>query len=172
MPSAFPGQIPPDRRFTDHEKSESEISNTQASSMQNMWLPTSASACDTNSEANNPRISVQDQRQPESLVVRPMSDLADTCTSRSMVDRSKACQIVEAATNMWRYSPYEREQHSRRLSANSPGIPLHSDKSFIKSERMSPKLGSTSVSTQTYCICVVRTPGLYFSKCFFGCGSI
>ena len=66
-----------------------------------------------------------------------------------MVDRSKACQIVEAATNMWRYSPYEREQHSRRLSANSPGIPLHSDKSFIKSERMSPNLGSASVSTQT-----------------------
>ena len=78
MPSAFPGQIPPDRRFTDHEKTEPEISNTQTSSMQNMWLPRSASACDTNSEANNPRISVQDQRQPESLVVRPMSDLADT----------------------------------------------------------------------------------------------
>ena len=88
MPSAFPGQIPPDRRFTDHEKSESEISNTQASSMQNMWLPTSASACDTNSEANNPRISVQDQRQPESLVVRPMADLADTCTSRLVL-----CQL-------------------------------------------------------------------------------
>ena len=78
-----------------------------------------------------------------------------------MVDRSKACQIVEAATNMWRYSPYEREreQHSRRLSANSPGIPLHLNKSFIKSERMSPKLGSTSVSTKTYRICVIRTPG-------------
>ena len=85
MPSTFPGPIPPDGIFTDHEKSESELSDTQASSMQNMWLQISDSACNTNSEANNPRISVQDQRQPESLVVRPMSDLADTadtCTSR------------------------------------------------------------------------------------------
>ena len=135
MPSAFPGQIPPDRRYTDHEKAEPEISDTQASAIQNMWLPTSSPnmACTTNSEAANPSVSAQDQ--PASLVVRPMSQLT-----------SKACRMVEAATNMWRYSPYERE-HSGRLSANSPGISGHSDKSFIKSERMSPKLRATSVSS-------------------------
>ena len=123
------------------EKSEPEISDTQGTSVQNLWLPTSISNMGRtqNSEANDLSVSVSDQGQPEltaSLLVRPMSDLTE---------RSKACRMVEAATNMWRYSPYERE-HSERLLANSPGISAYSEKSFIKSNRMSPKLGEPSVS--------------------------
>ena len=122
MPSAFPGQIPPDRRYTDHDKSAQIPATAQASSssMQNMWPSVSVSSPDSNPGEHQ---ELRSQQTSSSLTVRPLPDLT-----------SNACRIVEAATSTWRYSPYE---HRSIVHSPSGGPP---EKSFIKAERMSPKL--------------------------------
>ena len=126
MPSAFPGQIPPDRRYTDHDKS-AQIPTAQASS--SMWPSSSVSGSVIPQQNEDVQ---QRLRQSSSLAVRPLTDLT-----------SNACRMVEAATSTWRYSPYEH----RSIVHLAPGP---SEKSFIKAERMSPKLRAASVSTYFY----------------------
>ena len=126
MPSAFPGQIPPDRRYTDHDKSAQIPAAQASSSMQNMWPSSSVSGSVIPQQNEDMQ---QRLRQSSSLAVRPLTDLT-----------SNACRMVEAATSTWRYSPYEH----RSIVHSASGPP---EKSFIKAERMSPKLAATSVST-------------------------
>jgi hypothetical protein len=160
MPSAFPGQIPPDRRYTDHDKPEAETQGAAVSPMQNMWPPSSMPP--PSSAAINSSDTGQDLRDPhqrlqgglpgsspapagQPLLVRRLSELtSDRDIGPSSL--SNACRMVEAATATWRYSPYE---NSRSLLSGPPhilNVPHHSEKSFIKTERMSPKLRAASVS--------------------------
>ena len=161
MPSAFPGQIPPDRRFTDHDKPEAETQRTAVSPMQNMWPPSSmvspsssaVNSCDTGQDLRDPQqrlhgglpgSSPAPAGQP--LLVRPLSELTSDRDIHPPASLSNACRMVEAATATWRYSPYE---NSRSLLSGPPhilNVPHHSEKSFIKTERMSPKLRAASVS--------------------------
>ena len=160
MPSAFPGQIPPDRRYTDHDKPEAETQGAVVSPMQNMWPPSSMAP--PSSATINSSETGQDLRDPQQrlqgglpgsspapagqpLLVRPLSELT---SDRDIppTSLSNACRMVEAATATWRYSPYE---NSRSLLSGPPhilNVPHHSEKSFIKAERMSPKLRAASVS--------------------------
>ena len=164
MPSAFPGQIPPDRRYTDHDKPEAETQRTAVSPMQNMWPPSSmvhpssssVNSSDTGQDLRDPQQRLQGGLPGSSrpapaghpLLVRPLSELtSDRDIQPSSL--SNACRMVEAATATWRYSPYE---NSRSLLSGPPhilNVPHHSEKSFIKTERMSPKLRAASVSIST-----------------------
>ena len=154
MPPAFPGQIPPDRRFTDHDKEPEQAmpnaGNGQGvpSTVQNMWLPPEAHHTSTisSSESIQHDQTCQDPKNrlglggmgsnPASrtspLLVRPLSELT-----------SNACRMVEAATGTWRYSPYDPRTSPRSMISGHSGL---NDKSFIKTERMSPKLRAASVS--------------------------
>lgn len=102
MTSAFPGQIPPDRRIPippDQQENPSAAALVAAASEAAVAAEAAAS------EANW-----------KPLGIRPLSELTE---------QSNACKIVEAATSTWRYSPYEKLTKSERASP-SP-IPINHD---------------------------------------------
>ena len=126
MPSAFPGQIPPDRRYT--ESPDQAIRN-----IMNQWPPLAAAAAAAAAAASINRSDLRlPPPMPNSHSGSPNSNAGGTSglnigvrsLSELTEERSSACRLVEAATTGWRFSPYER--------------PPSRDKSFIKSERCTP----------------------------------
>lgn len=87
MSSAFPGQIPPDRRLgADH-------SDTPHQHVQSSWQ----------AQLREPNAS---KNAAAALGIRPLSELTE----------SNACKLVEAATSGWRYSPYRHVSKSERTT--------------------------------------------------------